>query len=222
MAKTKVRPAVSDRGNAKHIRTLRHGDPIPEGEPRRYINSQGYYRLRWKVGKRRYVEAYEHRVVMGLPPDDLHVHHVNEDKTDNRAENLRVLSPCEHLRHHQADPRAEEIAEMYESGMGMVEIAEETGLNHGAVSRIVRREGVETRGNPRRPDLDEKIETIRFLHARGLSAPVIGRAMGASGNAVRLRLKRLGLSLGSGGWKGPEKRAAEAEAIKEAKDHGLL
>lgn len=36
---------------------------------------------------------------------DEHVHHLNEDKTDNRPENLEVLSKAEHCRQHFATGR---------------------------------------------------------------------------------------------------------------------
>lgn len=81
------------------IRQLKPGEPLPEGEPRRYTSdARGYVRLRWKVGKGEYVETYEHRLIAGVPP--AHVHHENEDKTDNRPSNLHVLSPEEHHREH--------------------------------------------------------------------------------------------------------------------------
>src|SRR5581483_6189066 len=69
------RPAGSVHGEAM-IRYLRPGDPIPEGEPRRYSTPKGYVRLRWKVGPYEYVEAWEHRVLVGNP-DGHQVHHVN-------------------------------------------------------------------------------------------------------------------------------------------------
>jgi hypothetical protein len=83
-------------------RTLKHGDPTPAGQPSRYLNDRGYVRLRWLVGSASYIEVYEHRLVMGLPPRELEVHHINHVKTDNRRENLVVLTKIEHAKLHAA------------------------------------------------------------------------------------------------------------------------
>ena len=57
------------------------------------------------TGYRRIGRQREHRLVMvehigrPLTPDE-HVHHINEDKLDNRIENLRVMSRSEHTAFH--------------------------------------------------------------------------------------------------------------------------
>jgi HNH endonuclease len=59
-----------------------------------------------RVWYRRRGQRLEHRVVMeellGWPlrQDEL-VHHKNEDKTDNRPENLELMDRTTHVRHHQ-------------------------------------------------------------------------------------------------------------------------
>ncbi len=73
------------------------------------VDSNGYKYLR---EKRHPASGYfaEHRKVaeqkVGRPlrPDEV-VHHVNHDKTDNRPENLEVLTRSEHVKLHAAERR---------------------------------------------------------------------------------------------------------------------
>lgn len=86
------------------IRQLKPGETPPEGEPRRYNDSRGYVRLRWKVGRYEYVETYEHRLVCGVP--DAEVHHRDEDKGNNDVTNLVQLTKREHAIEHSEHRRA--------------------------------------------------------------------------------------------------------------------
>lgn len=94
----------------------------------------------------------EHRMVAfdaGLltNPDD-HVHHINHDSTDNRLENLEVLSPEEHATLHADETRKdwERARYLYEvQGWSTVQVAAELGTHPGNVSRQLRSLGVEMR-----------------------------------------------------------------------------
>jgi DNA-binding CsgD family transcriptional regulator len=182
-------------------RQLQAGDELPTGAPRRYGDGRGYIRLRWKIGVRSYVEAYEHRLVAGLP--DCHVHHENEDKGDNHPSNLTPLSPGDHLRTHgvrhaamiaggAAAPDARytakaamwlRIAELYREGHSTPELGEQFGLDASTVLRGLRAMGVQTRdmaeaAKPRRADIDE--QAVAALLAAGGHVKAVARQFGVS------------------------------------------
>jgi hypothetical protein len=174
------------------IRALRRDEPIPDTTPKRYRNAAGYVRLRWLIGPQTYVEEYEHRVVAGRPDGD--VHHVNGIKSDNRPENLVVLTREEHALLHQQerrDPtrfggyrgaeaqakaaraearrvaRRELLATLraaYEAGETTPQLAERFGLSPDGVSRALRQAGCLLR-SPARPTGPAQ-QTRQLVHAR--------------------------------------------------------
>lgn len=124
------------------IRQLKHGDPMPAGEPRRYANRDGYIRLRWKVGPYAYVEAYEHRVVAGL--DAPAVHHRNRQTGDNSPDNLAAVTHLDHAAEHSRID-APEAAALYAEGWSLIRLAKRYGVGNPTIMRFLKRRGVKMR-----------------------------------------------------------------------------
>lgn len=91
-------------------RWKKYGDPTFTQRPNygtgRTVHISGYVMV-WKPGHplaMAFGYVFEHRYVVyeaGIEvPEGYHVHHLNHDKTDNRLENLAVMSPSDHQSHH--------------------------------------------------------------------------------------------------------------------------
>lgn len=111
----------------------------------RHIDSTGYWQV-WKpehpnADKTGYVA--EHRMVMAdllgralLPTE--HVHHRNHIKTDNRPENLVLLSASKHMALHQAELQrgwSEEHSQCIDCGL-----TERRHFGHGLCVRCYQRQ----------------------------------------------------------------------------------
>lgn len=88
--------AIKRRGRT---RMLKQGEPVPMHAPMCLtVATTGYVELHWRISPYEYVKLYEHRAFLGNPIGE--VHHRNGVKTDNRPENLEVVTRQEHrLRH---------------------------------------------------------------------------------------------------------------------------
>lgn len=79
---------------------LRTGENNPNWKGGRYLRPDGYYEIR--IGgryKMEHVHVMEQHLGRRLTRSEV-VHHKNGDKTDNRLENLEVMTVSEHMRHH--------------------------------------------------------------------------------------------------------------------------
>jgi len=175
----------------KRAKTL---DDIPESNPRRYTAGNGYRILRWKVRKGEYVEALEHRYLMGLPPEHLQVHHINHDKTDNRIENLRVMTRAEHAKHHAEHNSCDEqsVVRLYLSGMSQPAIGRELGINAATVSRVLKRMGVPARSNAEHYEFAVDREEILTRVFNGEPVAAVARDTGVAEGTARRMARQAG------------------------------
>lgn len=151
------------------IRSLRSDEPNPEGEPRRYEDRDGYVRLRWKIGVRQYVERLER---------------------DESGSLVRTKPP----KAKRID--AGEVVRLYREGMTQTEIAERIGCNHGAVSRVLARQGEQVRPHWNRVKADP--EQVIALYATGLGTIEVAARLGTNRHWVADLLRQRGLLRRSG------------------------
>lgn len=178
------------------IRTLRSDEPIPPGEPRRYIR-KGYVYLRWKVGVGEYVEIREHRLVQPGDSTD-HVHHLNHDPTDNHPENLVRMSADDHAALHGGKRQKFDrfrAAQLYEAGLTTPELGRVFGVNGASIYRGLRAAGVRMRGisESQRTPVDE--QRAVELHDAGWKAGTIARELGVGREVIARVLREHGRKL---------------------------
>jgi len=148
------------------IRSLRPGEPDPEGEPRLYKNAGGYTRARWKVGTAEYVERYLRE------PDGT----LSRDRPG-----ARTLDP-------------ERVVNLYQSGLSTTSVAREVGCTPGAVSRLLARRGVPIRAKADYlPPVD--IEKARELYLGGMGVEDVARAVDVTPQRLLKLLRQAGVTI---------------------------
>lgn len=125
----------------------------------RIVSSHGYTKIR--VGTEHPLAdpngyAYEHLVVWvsaGFAPPGPNeiLHHRNEDKSDNRINNLELLTRTQHAAEHHdmlSDQSVRLIRERYAAGEAGTDLAKEFGVPFQRIYRFIRGETRREAGGP--------------------------------------------------------------------------
>lgn len=135
--------------------------------------------MRWSLGHDEYVEAYEHRINAGRPPQGMEVHHLNGNKTDNSPENLIVLSKRDHAKLHA----------YLKSPVWKVEKAShENYRSRLAYEKSMRRKEREALRHA-------KYMRMRRLYEKGMSTTEIGEAFHMDSSNVSIHLRQVGTQM---------------------------
>lgn len=189
---------------------------LPDGEPRRYVSAHGYVRLRWKVGTRKYVEAWEHRIVAGAHSGEA-VHHRDRVRDNNEPSNLERMDPLEHCRLHGEErriDRMDQIVAEYVAGATLTELSHKyhcRGL-YRAIARcgVHMRSRVEAGRSRRLAHFDESHMVQFYKSGRGFEDTA--REFGVSTSVVQRVLREHGIA----------SRRAGRPTDAERRERGLL
>lgn len=94
---------ASNMGRIKSLERFRKGEndclvSLKERILKLYIDSSGYYRVilcKQSIQKKYYIHRLVWSAFNGPIPENMQVNHINEIKTDNRLENLNLMTPKE-------------------------------------------------------------------------------------------------------------------------------
>lgn len=147
----------------------------------------------YRVFRIRGVLVLEHRWLMEqalghpLDPGEV-VHHKNGIKTDNRLENLEVLTNAYHVSTHSMEQRwegiegfREEVMRLLETGMTSREVAAQLGVHYETVRNVARGRGLTVWRGHRGPSLQSE---GMALFRQGLSKTDVAERLGVHRNTV--------------------------------------
>jgi transposase len=159
--------------------------------------------------RRGYVEVYkpghpmadgkgyipEHRLAMSdhlgrvLTPDEV-VHHINGDKTDNRVENLELLSQSHHNElHWDRQEQGEQIKQLFQDGLTLTEIATRMEMKITAVWYWADKFGF-----AKEQISDDIWGNVKTLYESGLSSKEVAEKLGLNAGTVEAFITREGLA----------------------------
>ena len=117
--------------------------------------------------------------VHGIPElDYLQIDHINEIKTDNRLENLRLLTQAGNIRHSRAKLTAEQVREIREryakGGITHRELGEQYGIARRTVTDLINEKTFYVREKPLEPLSDAvKQKIFEDICCRGISIDAV-------------------------------------------------
>lgn len=115
-------------------------------------------------------------------------------KIQARPETVREEPPIPRHFNQVKGEQAETLAEDYQAGMRVKELATKYGISRETVSRHLRRQAI----SPRKVGLDAlQIKEAARLYEQGDSLATIGKRMGVTAHTVRSRLIEAGVTMRS-------------------------